>query len=111
MEMVVPESVQVPTRCPVSDSEPRFWFVRPGLLLPEAAVLAALAVERAGHRLVLDGDDVLIERGPGCPPIAPELVEAARRWKHHVWLLTYRLTRDVAPVENAPKPESEAHRA
>ena len=78
-------------------SEPRFWLVAPGLVLPEAAVLAALEVERAGHRLVLDGDDVLVERGRGCPPIDPQLIEAARRWKHHLWLLVYRLTRDVEP--------------
>lgn len=91
-------------------SEPRFWFIRPGLVLPEAAVLAAIAVERAGHRLVIDNDDVLIERGPGCAPIDPELIHSARRWKHHLWLLVHRLTRDVEPHAHASTPGAEATR-
>lgn len=94
----------------MNDSESRFWFIGPGLILPEAAVVAALDLERAGHQLLIDGDDVLIERGPGCPPIAPELIEAARRWKGHIWLLVHHVNRDAAPARDQARHQSEATR-
>ncbi len=70
-----------------SASEPTFWFLRPDLVLPTAAVLAVLNLERAGHTLALDatGHDILVSPAPGVPLTEADLA-ALRRWKAHAIL-------------------------
>jgi len=62
----------------------RFIWLQDGLVIPMAAVEALLAVENAGHRITIDGDDVLIEpRGT----VDADDLQQLRKWKQHVLLL------------------------
>lgn len=74
-----------------------FWYLRPGLLLPTAAVLAVLNLERAGHRLSLDAhaSQIHLEPAPGVAVDAHDLAEL-RRWKAHA-ILFMRYTPDDSP--------------
>lgn len=60
----------------------QLWYLRPGILLPVDAILAVLALERAGHKLSLteSGDTIAIERAPGIP-LDPHDVNELRRHK------------------------------
>lgn len=62
----------------------RFVHLQRGLVVPIEAVAAALAIERAGHRLRLDGDDLLIEPNG---TLDAHNVQQLRQWKPHVLLL------------------------
>ena len=73
-----------------------FVFLQHGLVIPVEAVEAALRIERAGHRLSIDGPDLLVEPSG---QVDPRDLEQFRRWKPHVrMLLAYtpsdRLLRD-----------------
>lgn len=70
-----------------------FVHLGAGLIVPWPAMLAVLDLERAGHRLHLDGHHVLVERGPGLPPIDQSAIDALRRWKGHAWLIVRHITR------------------
>src|SRR5262245_58749328 len=62
----------------------RFVLLQGGLVVPVGAIEALLAVEHAGHRVTLDGEDVLIEpRGH----LDEHDIDRLRRWKAHVRLL------------------------
>ncbi len=67
-------------------SEP-LWVLAPDLILPTAAVMAVLAIERAGHVATIDatGKQVLVEPAPGVP-LDPHDLAQLRRWKGHVLL-------------------------
>lgn len=56
-------------------------------MLPTAAVLAVLAVERAGHTIRLNetGDQILVEQAPGVPLDDHDLAQL-RKWKQHALL-------------------------
>lgn len=66
----------------MSASVNQLWYLRPGTLLPVAAILAVLNLERAGHRLTLseDGEAIDVERAPGVPLDPNDLAEL-RRYK------------------------------
>lgn len=66
----------------VSESANDLWYLRPGILLPVAAILSVLNLERAGHRLTLseDGQAIDLERAPGVP-LDPHDVAELRRHK------------------------------
>jgi hypothetical protein len=65
-------------------SERRFVYLQRGLVVPLPAVEALLNLERAGHRLRVDGSDIVIElRGN----LDAHDAEQLRRWKPHVLLL------------------------
>lgn len=55
-----------------------------GMIVPLPAWLVVLAVERAGHRLRVDGGKIIIEPGGG---LAPTLVAELKRWKPHAIML------------------------
>lgn len=71
--------------------------VRAGLITPLPALLAVLDLERAGHRIRLDGDDIVVERGSGSPPLDAEALAEIRHWKRHAWLIVRNLLRDDEP--------------
>jgi len=77
-----------------SSSEP-LCYLRPGLILPAPAILAVLALERAGHRLSLaaSGEHIHVERAPGVA-VDPDDLAALRRWKRHAILLLRYLPSD-----------------
>jgi hypothetical protein len=70
----------------MSESDDRLVYLRGGLVLPAAAVIATLHLEAAGHQLRLDGDDAVIERAKGIDIDAADLA-MLKRWKPWVKLL------------------------
>lgn len=57
------------------------------MIVPLPAYLVVLAVERAGHRLRVEGQDILIEPGAG---LDPTLLKELKRWKAHaIMLISY----------------------
>jgi len=62
----------------------RLVYLQHGLVVPLAAVEAALAIERAGHRLHIDGPDLVIEPAG---KVDPHDLDQLRRWKPHVRML------------------------
>lgn len=92
----------------MSGSSVELIHVRDGLVVPLPALLALLTLERAGHSIRLAGDDIVVERGAGSPPMDAEALAALRRWKRHAWLIVRNLLRDdVAPF--TPQPEASGH--
>jgi hypothetical protein len=84
-------------------SEGRFVFLQGGMVVPLAAVIAALNIERAGHRLRLDGDGLFIEPDGS---IDPEDLAELRRWKPHVRLLLAYVADDRhLRDEQRPRPD------
>ncbi|MDP3719344.1 MAG: hypothetical protein Q8T13_16405 [Acidobacteriota bacterium] len=91
----------------------RFVHLQRGFVVPVEAVEAALAIENAGHRLTLDGADLLIVPSG---PVDPHDLEQLRRWKPHVlMILKYtaddrhlfdsRLSApDCGPIVTTPRP-------
>jgi hypothetical protein len=80
----------------------RFVHLQCGLVVPLAAVEVALAIERAGHRLTVDGSDLVIQT---VAAVDRDDLAELRRWKPHVRLfLTYIATdtrqRDGQPALN-----------
>ena len=65
-------------------SNGRFVYLQAGVVVPLAAVTAALNIEGAGHRLMLDGPDLFIETHGA---LDEHDVAELRRWKPHVRLL------------------------
>lgn len=83
-------------------SEERFAYLQRGHVVPLAAVEAALAIEHAGHRLRLDGDDLLIEPHG---PIDQHDLDELRYWKPHVRiLLAYTASDDHLRCPSVPVP-------
>lgn len=66
-------------------SNTRFVHLQGGLVVPLGAVEAALAIERAGHHLTLDGADLFVEPRGG--DVDPDDLANLRRWKPHVRML------------------------
>lgn len=64
-----------------------FVVLRPSMIVPIAAFEAIAALERAGHSVVLDGLDILVERGKGMSPLDPASLAELRRWKPHCRML------------------------
>lgn len=69
-------------------SEPmEFIHVGDDIIVPLPAWLVVLAVERAGHRLRVEGADIVIEPGAD---LDAALLAALKRWKcHAIMLLGY----------------------
>src|SRR5688572_5172958 len=93
----------------VNMSASDFVHLQGGMVVPLPVYLVVLAIERAGHRLTVDGDDIVIEPGRG---LDPALIAALRRWKRHaIMLLGYTADdshlRD-APLAKAPPPPGAA---
>lgn len=87
----------------MSGSSVELIHVRDGLVVPLPALLALLALEHAGHSIRLAGDDIVVERGAGSPPLDPEALATLKRWKRHAWLIVRNLLRDdVAPFTPLP---------
>jgi hypothetical protein len=87
-----------------------FWFLRPGLILPSAAIVAALRLEDAGHQLLLDEDAVRVRWRGGKPD--PALLSEARRWKHHIWLFVHHCAHyspDIASIGRGDDPPIDQH--
>ena len=64
-----------------------FERVSDTLIVPLPAWRVVLAIEHAGHRLRVDGADIVIGRGT---PIDPRLLAELKRWKPHaIRLLAY----------------------
>ena len=57
--------------------------LRGGPVVPVGAYKVVLAIENAGHRLRVDGDDIVIE--PGL--LDAQLLEELHRWKAHAKVL------------------------
>lgn len=84
-------------------SSDRFVHLQHGLIVPVEAVAAALRIERAGHRLTVDGPDLLIQPHGS---VDPHDLEELRRWKPHVrMLLSYTPTDDHLRNPDAQPPE------
>jgi hypothetical protein len=75
-----------------------FVHLGAGLIVPVAAVVAVLDLERAGHTVTIDGDDLAVTRGRGRAPIDPDAIAALRRWKAHCWLIVRHVTSDHSPA-------------
>lgn len=81
----------------------RFVHLQHGLVVPLEAVKAALAIENAGHRLSLDGGDLLIEPSG---VVDPHDLAQLRRWKPHVRLLLQYVPDDRHLFDaNHPQPD------
>ncbi|HWI20360.1 MAG TPA: hypothetical protein VNT81_21545 [Vicinamibacterales bacterium] len=65
-------------------SDEGFVYLQAGMVIPVAAVMAALNIERAGHRLSLDGEHLLVEPHGD---VDPDDLAQLRRWKPHVRML------------------------
>lgn len=85
----------------VSTSNERFVHLRHGLIVPVEAVEAALAIERAGHRLRLDGPDLFVEPNGA---LDPHDLEQLRRWKPHVRMLLAYTACDTHLLDDAAEP-------
>lgn len=70
--------------CPGGTVSEHLVFLSRGLVVPVGAFEAALAIERAGHRLHLDGSDLFIEPAGD---VDPDDLANLRRWKPHVRML------------------------
>lgn len=62
----------------------RLVLLRRGFAVPLSAIEAASAIEHAGHRIVLDGDDLLIETHG---PVNRHDLDQLRKWKPDVRML------------------------
>jgi hypothetical protein len=84
----------------------RLVCLQAGLVVPVAAVEAALAIERAGHRLRLDGPDLVVEP---VGAVDHHDLEQLRRWKPHVrMLLAYTPSDHHLFDDTAPPPATGA---
>jgi hypothetical protein len=70
-----------------SRSEDTFVWLKPAMAVPLAAFEAIAAFERLGHRVLLDGPNVVVEQGRGAPALDDEMLATLRRWKPHVRML------------------------
>lgn len=72
--------------------------LRGGVIVPAPAVLAVLAVEKAGHRISVrpDGQHLQIDEAPG-RPLAADDMAALRRWKWHAILFLLYVPTDAGP--------------
>ena len=85
-------------------SASEFVHLQRGMVVPLPAYLVVLSIERAGHRLRVDGADILIQPGRG---LDPALIAALRRWKRHaIMLLGY--TADDSHLRDAPVAKTSA---
>jgi hypothetical protein len=64
-------------------------YLRGGIVVPVAAYVAVLDLERAGHRLELDGDDIIVFPAKASYPIDPDMLAALKRWKRHAIMLLH----------------------
>lgn len=83
-------------------SDDRFVYLQAGMVVPLAAVTAALNIERAGHRLSLDGDGLFVE--PRGRLDSHDLAEL-KRWKPYIRvLLAYTANDRHVRDDGAPRP-------
>lgn len=77
-------------------------FVAPGVVVARAAIEAALRLERAGHRLYIEGGDAFVAPGHGVPLDDADYA-AARRWAASIFVWLYHQPRasDAAPARRA----------
>lgn len=77
-----------------------FVHVTSGMIVPLGAYLAVLQVERAGHQLWVEGDQIVVRTNPGAH-LDPALVTNLTRWKAHaIMLLGYEA--DDSHLRDAP---------
>lgn len=81
----------------------RFLYLQAGLIVPIAAVDALLAIEAAGHKITLDGEDLLVEpRGH----LDDHDLDQLRRWKQHcILLLRYTANDRHHRNDQHPRPD------
>lgn len=72
-----------------------------GVVVPRAAFDLLLELERAGHKLTLDGPDIVIEPARGIP-LDPAALADLRRWKPHVRMLMAYVCDDSHLYRDSP---------
>lgn len=89
----------------MSSCSDRLICLQGGLVVRADAYVTALDVERAGHRLVAEGEHLYLERGPGIT-LDADLAARGRRWRHDL-LVLMRYQPDDRHLfdDNLPRPE------
>ncbi len=81
-------------------SASEFVHLSGGMIVPLEAYLAVLQVERAGHRMRVEGDQIVVRTEPGVR-LDPALVANLKRWKAHAIMLL-RYEADDRHLRDAP---------